>query len=209
MKKVIAFILFLLLIYNLVGCKNEVLSEEEKIVKDKLEIDSKTKNAKEWKEVKLISSAKTVFDKTDLERSNNIHIAANTINGKVLDVGEKFSFNDVLGKRTEDKGYKKANTFISLGDGTVEIQKDLGGGICQVSSTIYMSVCNAELQVIERHMHSIPVSYCSRDEEAMVDFETADLSFVNSLDTCIKIELECQSIDLSTEELVCNIYSLS
>lgn len=107
-------------------------------------------------------------------RDININIASSYINGKILQPNEKFSFWDTVGKCTYDKGYKDA-TVYSNGKKT----KGIGGGVCQVSTTVNMAVKSAGIKTNARQ-HSLPVSYASREDEATVSFGNIDFKFTNT-----------------------------
>lgn len=117
------------------------------------------------------------------ERANNIAIATKSINGTVLLPGEIFSFNDVVGERTEDRGYEAAPVIINN-----KLESGLGGGICQVSTTLYNAVNNAGLSSIERTHHTLPVHYVASGMDATVDFGNIDYKFKNTLKYPVYIE---------------------
>lgn len=108
-------------------------------------------------------------------RSINIGLAAKSIDGTILLPGEIFSFNDVVGPRTAAKGYRIAHIFVAgrITDGT-------GGGVCQVSTTLYNAVLRANLEVLERHNHMFTVSYVPLGHDAAVSYGYADLVFKNT-----------------------------
>ncbi|HWQ43108.1 MAG TPA: cell wall-binding repeat-containing protein [Desulfosporosinus sp.] len=123
----------------------------------------------------LIGQYSTEFDSTLVNRTENVHLAAMALDGKLLAPGERFSFNDSVGERTNEAGYKEAliiegNTFTP----------GLGGGVCQVSSTLYNAVMLAKLEIIERHPHSLPVSYVPSGQDATVAYPVLDFKFRNS-----------------------------
>lgn len=127
------------------------------------------------KEQPLISEYTTYFNAQDVNRTENIRLAAKAIDGKVLGPGEVFSFNETVGQRTEEAGYKQAiiiqgRTFV-LG---------LGGGICQVSSTLYNAVDLAQLEILERHHHSLRVDYVPPGKDAAVYYGVLDFRFRNN-----------------------------
>ena len=109
------------------------------------------------------------------ERKHNVKTAANALNNVLVDVGGEFSFNYTVGARTESRGYKKAKIIV---DG--KFVDGVGGGVCQVSSTLYNAVLLAGLKVTEFHPHSLPVSYVAPSFDAMVNSGSADLKFVNN-----------------------------
>lgn len=108
-------------------------------------------------------------------RSINIGLAAESIDGTILLPGETFSFNEVVGPRTAQKGYRTAHIFVAgrITDGT-------GGGVCQVSTTLYNAVLRANLEVIERHNHMFTVGYVPLGHDAAVSYGYADLVFKNT-----------------------------
>ncbi|MBO7187381.1 MAG: VanW family protein [Clostridia bacterium] len=107
-------------------------------------------------------------------RKHNISVAVNRINGTVIKSGEEFSFNKVVGERTEKNGFKVA-TVIENG----EYLDGVGGGVCQVSTTIYNCALLSGLKVKERYPHSILPSYVEPSFDAMVSGNAFDLKFVN------------------------------
>jgi vancomycin resistance protein YoaR len=119
----------------------------------------------------------------DEDRVHNIKIAADEINHTVLDPDEVFSFNNILGKRTDDKGYEKAP--ILLGNG--EKGEGTGGGICQISTTLYNAALKADLEIVERHRHSEPIPYVEEGKDATVVYNSKDLRFRNTRDYPIEI----------------------
>jgi vancomycin resistance protein YoaR len=116
----------------------------------------------------------TTYYSSSEERISNIKLASQKINGVFLDVNEEFSFNNTVGERTADNGYK--NSKIILGG---KFTDGVGGGVCQVSTTLYNAVLLAGLNVTESHPHSLAVSYVAPSFDAMVSFNLADLKFVN------------------------------
>ena len=115
-------------------------------------------------------------------RKYNIRKALNSINGTHLSKGEKFSFNNTVGKRTADRGYKNAKVIL---DG--EFVEGVGGGVCQVSSTLYNAVLLAGLNVTQSQKHSQRVSYVKAGFDAMVNYGTSDLVFNNNTEGDIYI----------------------
>ncbi len=116
----------------------------------------------------------TTYYSSSEERISNIKLASQKINGVFLDRNEEFSFNNTVGERTENNGYK--NSKIILGG---KFTDGVGGGVCQVSTTLYNAVLLAGLKVTESHPHSLAVSYVAPSFDAMVSFNHADLKFVN------------------------------
>ncbi len=134
------------------------------------------------KEPGPIAQYTTRFDSTQVNRTENIRLAAKALDGKLLAPGERFSFNKSVGERVAEAGYKEAliiegNTFTP----------GLGGGVCQVSSTLYNVVLLAELEINERHRHSLPVNYVPPGRDATVSFPILDFKFTNSIDAYLQI----------------------
>lgn len=121
-----------------------------------------------------INSYITNYETKHGERSHNISLATEAINNTVVFPGETFSFNQVVGERTEDKGYKKAPVIIKG-----ELSEDVGGGICQVSSTLFNAVNLKGVQMIERYSHSKQVPYVPPGKDAAVSWWGPDFAFEN------------------------------
>lgn len=130
-----------------------------------------------------ISSFSTSFFTSTANRINNIELATKAINGTLLMPGESFSFNETVGERTSARGYKAAGVIV--GD---KIESGLGGGICQVSSTLYNAMLHANIKADERRNHSLPLAYIGKGLDATVDWGNIDLKFTNTLDKPIYIE---------------------
>jgi len=131
-----------------------------------------------------LSSFSTEILTSDSNRNNNIHLTCETLNEHVVKSGETFSFTELIGKSTSDKGYKEANVIAADGD-TI---KGLGGGNCQVSSTLYNAVAKIpELEVLERHNHGHEVYYIPLGQDAAVAYGSMDFKFKNNLGNDIKI----------------------
>lgn len=131
-----------------------------------------------------LSSFSTNILTSDPNRNNNIQLTCSVLNEHVVAPGETFSFTGLVGKSTSDKGYKQANVINSEGD-TI---KGLGGGNCQVSSTLYNAVAAVpELEVIERHNHGSEVHYVPIGKDAAVAYGSMDFKFKNNLGSNIKI----------------------
>ena len=125
----------------------------------------------------------TAKSSSQKNRDTNLRLACESINGIILYPGDEFSYNRTLGERTPEKGYRPAGTYV--GNETVNTY---GGGICQVSSSLYYSVLSAELHVTERTNHRFLPSYMPRGFDATVSWGTLDFCFKNNLDYPIRIE---------------------
>ncbi len=122
-----------------------------------------------------LSKYSTSYASSDANRASNVALAASKINGYVLNPGQRFSFNTVVGPRTAATGFKVAHVYE--GDKIVD---GMGGGICQVSSTLYNAVVLADLKIVYRLNHSMPVSYVPRGRDATVSYGTIDFVFENN-----------------------------
>ncbi len=165
---------------------NVTVSEEEK---DRLNVDvqnSNTTNTKppvpEQTETEIAAYTTTIYDK-DQNRVDNITLAISKINGKVIEKGSEFSFNGTVGPMGEAQGFKKAVGF----DGNGKKIQIPGGGMCQISSTLYNTALIAGLEVTERHPHSRRVYYVPKDKDATILYDSLDLKFINNTDGSIKI----------------------
>ncbi|MCM3782169.1 VanW family protein [Neobacillus mesonae] len=116
----------------------------------------------------------TYFNSNNKNRSHNIALAAKAIDSAVVFPGESFSFNDVVGMRTVDKGYKRAGVIVRG-----ELSEGVGGGICQVSSTLFNAVDRAGLQIVKRYSHSRNVPYVLTGRDATVSWGGPDFMFQN------------------------------
>lgn len=123
----------------------------------------------------LISSYSTRFRLEEENRNYNISVAAELINGTLLAPGEVFSFNRVVGPRDGSSPFREAPQIV--GD---ELMSGTGGGICQVSTTLYNAALLANLGIVERHKHSIPVGYVPIGQDATVAYNYLDLKFKNT-----------------------------
>lgn len=132
-------------------------------------------------EQEIASVSTPLLDKQE-GRLTNIRLAAGQINGAVIPPGASFSFNQTVGERTAAKGYQKAIVFKDK-----EELMGLGGGICQLSSTLYLAALQGGLEVTERHAHQLPVHYVEQDQDAAIEFGSLDLVFVNNTDRPLRV----------------------
>ena len=130
----------------------------------------------------------TNFSSSSMERKHNIALCTKKLNGTMINPLQTFSFNDIIGIRSEDKGYKSAK-IIKNG----EFVAGVGGGICQVSTTLYNTLLLSNIDVLEVHKHSLPVSYISPSLDAMVSWGSADLKFKNQTQLPIFIASKCEN----------------
>lgn len=130
----------------------------------------------------VLSSFSTRYDASNKNRARNIELASEAINGKVFMPGEKFSFNTVVGPTTASKGYLPAGAYSGG-----KLVEDYGGGVCQVSSTLYNTVLYANLEIVERYNHSSVVGYVDPGRDATISYGTRDFKFSNPRKYAIKI----------------------
>ena len=122
------------------------------------------------------------------DRVYNIKLAAQKINNYKLNPGDTFSFNDVVGKRDEENGFKVAAVIVNGED-----DKDVGGGVCQLSGTIFNAADKAGLDIVERHHHSKAVSYVPEGRDAAVSYGYLDLKFKNNKNYPIEIRTKVEN----------------
>lgn len=135
-----------------------------------------------------ISKYSTKYDVSNTNRSQNLKLASDKINGTVLMPGEEFSYNQVVGKRTVEAGYKNAKIYSNG-----QVVDGLGGGICQISSTLYNAVLLADLEITERRNHYFKTSYVPAGRDATVVWGSIDFKFKNTRTYPIKIESKVSS----------------
>ena len=148
----------------------------------------------------VLSTCTTSYKGSSKERSNNVERAADNINtygeftdGYIMQPGEEFSFNGTVGQRTEKNGFMKAPVYLSSGS-----TEDYGGGICQVSTTLYCAALYANLQITERHNHIYVIHYWPTEGcDATVDWGHLDFKFRNNKDYPIKIKLSYENKKLT------------
>lgn len=126
-------------------------------------------------EIKLLSSYTTYFDGENGDRSHNIRLAASYIGGRIIKCGDVFSFNAAVGSRTKARGFRRAK-IIENG----EFVEGTGGGVCQVSTTLYNAALLSGCKIVEYHPHSLAVSYVPPSRDAMVSGTVYDLKFANT-----------------------------
>jgi vancomycin resistance protein YoaR len=131
---------------------------------------------------KVIGRYVTYYNPGNRNRSHNIELASRTLDSTVVFPGETFSFNRTIGRRTVERGYKEAPVIVRG-----ELSEGVGGGICQVSSTLFNAVDNAGLQIVERYAHSRNVAYVPPGRDATVSWYGPDFVFRNTLDQPVLI----------------------
>ncbi|HHT85597.1 MAG TPA: hypothetical protein GXZ88_07545 [Firmicutes bacterium] len=130
--------------------------------------------------LEVISSYSTYYQDTN-DRAHNISLASSVLDELTISPGQVLSFNQITGPRSKENGYRKAGVFI--GDQVVD---DYGGGVCQVSTTLYVALLKAGFEIVERYNHGMPVSYVPLGLDATVAYDILDLKMKNCLDApCI------------------------
>lgn len=157
--------------------ENNITSDESTIENKSSSITSTTPI-----ETELATYTTTIYD-TDESRIHNIKLAVEKLNNATIEINQEFSFNNTIGPMGEKQGYKKATGF----DGNGKKIQIYGGGMCQISSTLYNAVLIANLEVTERHAHSRRVYYVPQDKDASVAYGGADFKFKNTSDKKLKI----------------------
>lgn len=144
----------------------------------------------------LIGTYYTTYSNSDRNRNNNLVVGCNYINGTILAPGETFSANEELGSQTAAGGYRNAGVYVNG-----KVEQGMAGGVCQVTSTLYNAVILAELEVVERHPHSMTVGYVPLGRDAAIAGTYKDLKFKNNTPYPIFIEAYA-----SGGKLVMNIF---
>ena len=140
-------------------------------------------NIKTVKESKISSFSTPILDDTK-NRVNNIKITCSRISGTVVKSGEEFSFCDVVGEPSESDGYKEARVLVNG-----KAQNAIGGGNCQVSTTIYNAAKKIDgVKITERHEHGKDVGYIEMGKDATVAYDYLDLKFENNNDFNLKLK---------------------
>ncbi len=182
---------------NNIATKLEKGNGKEELVVSKVEPNIKTEQLQEVDT--LLGSYTTKFNSGVAGRSTNIRLAANRTNDILLMPGETFSYNKATGKRTVDNGYKDAPVIVQG-----VMQEGIGGGVCQVSTTLYNATLYAGLEYVELRNHSIPPSYVSKGRDATVADSGIDFVFKNNLNHPIYIKNY-----VSGNTVTCQIYGSS
>lgn len=158
--------------------EGKVIEFELKVIEPNVKLEEIT--YKMYKD--KLAGLTTYFDPSQYARSNNLKIALSYLNDKVIMPGETFSYNDTIGDTTAAKGYLPAATFKG---GTVV--DEMGGGICQTTSTLYDVALMANLEIVQRHQHGLPVGYVKPSLDATVYSPNLDFKFKNTRKYPVKI----------------------
>lgn len=149
-------------------------------------------------EPQLLASAETkLLDRADA-RLHNLKLAAAQINEIIIRPGKEFSFNQIVGPRTAEAGYRRATVIVKE-----EKKQDYGGGVCQISSTVYQAAKAAGLSIQERHSHHKDVGYASQGSDAAVNYDSLDMRFINNTKKDIQV-----FVSVGRSSVVSKIYQL-
>ena len=130
----------------------------------------------------LLGERTTSFWGSTDNRVNNIELVAQKLNGHVILPGEEFSYNGYVGERTVEAGFKSADAYVNG-----QVRPEIGGGICQVSSTLYNAVLGAQLEIVERTGHMFAVGYLPKGLDATVSWPAPDFKFRNNRDYPVRL----------------------
>lgn len=198
------FSICLITLFLLSGCtlkkenSSQIGNESDKpeIIRTKIDIDSNQEDnsTEEKKPVENeLANFSTPLKSGVANRITNIKLTCGKINGRVLKNGESFSFNEIVGPCTAEEGYKKAEIYVNK-----KISFALGGGNCQVSTTLYNAALAVPgVEVTERHEHNgRPVDYIEDGKDATVSYNTLDLKFTNNTGKEIKLYTWCDDVNV-------------
>lgn len=130
----------------------------------------------------VLGAQDTLYSTYDSNRCNNLHLAISKIDGIILNPGEEFSYNDVIGQRTAEAGFLPAGAYD---DG--EVVQEIGGGVCQISSTLYSACLYSQLEILERTNHYFKVDYLDYGMDATVSWPSPNFRFRNNREYPIMI----------------------
>ncbi|MBE6719271.1 MAG: hypothetical protein E7571_01275 [Ruminococcaceae bacterium] len=144
-----------------------------------------------------IATYTTYYDSSNTTRTTNLKNAVKKLNNLVVPNNQVFSFNQNVGKRTVTAGYQTAKIVRDA-----EFVDGLGGGVCQVSSTIFECALRANAEIVVRHAHTLKVSYVPLGGDATVQWNTQDFQWKNTSGTDLRIKMKCES-----GSLTCTLYA--
>lgn len=130
---------------------------------------------------------------TDIpDRTENVRLASYYLNGLIVEPGEEISFNETVGAREKERGFREAKVIVGG-----RFENGLGGGVCQVSSTFYNALLLSGLQITERHNHSVRIAYVPLGRDATVVYGQKDLQFKNNTDSYLQIRTKLEDLCLT------------
>ena len=136
----------------------------------------------------VISEFETSFITSGKNRSHNVALATELLNNTLIFPNEEFSFNETVGRRDKARGFLEAKIIVNS-----KYQDGIGGGVCQVSTTLFNAALLSNLKITEAHQHSLQSTYVSPSFDAMVDYGRRDLKFVNNTDSVILIKTRTEN----------------
>lgn len=176
---------------------NSQVSEENNVLNlnNKGESSKYNENNNPKEEEVEIASFTTPLTSGNPNRITNIKITCGKINNYILKNGETFSFNEVVGPCTAEEGYLEAEIYVNK-----KIKSALGGGNCQVSTTLYNACLQVpEITIIERHEHQMPVDYIENGKDATISYGTLDFSFRNDTGSDLILLANCDDVNVSAK----------
>lgn len=191
-RKLILLLVLLLcssqaLIIGVGACGNKLIvketppavEEKETTVKDK----KQNKDPDQEKKAGYLLAEFVTTANSEDDRNHNLEVACMKIDGKKIAPNEIFSYNEVAGPYTEEEGYVKGPVIVNGG----ELSEAVGGGVCQVSTTLYNAALMSGLDSVERHRHSFALDYVNVGLDAMISYPEQDMKFKNISDQTIMI----------------------
>jgi len=166
-------VIILLIAVIFCGCSKQKEENEQKQIPQPPQTEQPKQQSAPKNE--MLAAFKTVIHDNAENRLHNINLSVSAIDGTTLAPGDVFSFNAIVGERTPERGYRKAKVLIKG-----EYVEDYGGGVCQVSTTIYNAALTAGLEIIEHHTHDKPVNYVKAGKDAAVNYGSLDLKIKNN-----------------------------
>ncbi len=200
-KNTILTILLVLLIslgvFAIIKFNKNTNGKGKNIIYDELNNQIETNNLQKEEKIEnvCIASFTTNITYPDDKRTHNIITCCNYLNNSIIKVGQIFSFNDKLGPFSEEQGYTESTGFDAEG----KIIQIVGGGICQVSSTLYNVALISKLEIIERNEHSAPVDYVAQGKDATICYPYVDLKFRNTSNSDITVKAICDGKQVTIE----------
>jgi vancomycin resistance protein YoaR len=151
----------------------EPMLRSAKLIVERSDADRTTAEAKAMNIKGLVASYQTFYG-GEANRIHNVQLVSHLVDKHLIAPGETFSFNGTTGERTADKGFREAPVIING-----ELQTGLGGGVCQVSTTVFNAAFEAGLKITDRTNHALYISHYPQGRDATVDYPSVDLKFVN------------------------------
>lgn len=142
----------------------------------------------------VLGTYTTEFGEWDKPRTKNIKICANELDHTIIKSGQTFSFNDTVGDRTTQKGYEESTVFIYD-----EKVKGVGGGVCQVSTTLFNAAVYGNLEIVERHTHKREIYYAPNSRDATVSYPELDLKIKNNYPFDVELRVYTTGPKLTAE----------